>query len=202
MRSVADIRKFNSETTRFYQEVGESFSATRQHPWEGWQRCKKYLPSGSKVLDIGCGNQRFAKFVPECKVIGIDNTFNADIKLDIVQALLDNNFPSVKCDAAVAFGLMHHIPDYDLRLRLIKYMLEQADIAIITFWQIGEKQLKKVEHIEGEDYYLHWQDRSDVRRFCHNFTNEEVDQVIEDIKINVVDRFVSDNANLYLVARK
>ena len=60
--------------------------------------------------------------------IGIDNTYDADIKLDVVQALLDNDMPDLMCDVSVAFGLLHHIPDYKLRLRLIKYMIEHSSI--------------------------------------------------------------------------
>ncbi|MDO5329551.1 MAG: class I SAM-dependent methyltransferase [Coriobacteriia bacterium] len=180
--------------TNFYKEVGESFSETRQHPWDGWKLCKKYIKPGSKVLDIGCGNQRFSKFVSDCDVVGIDNSFEADVRLDIVQALLDNNMPEINCDVCVAFGLMHHIPDYELRVQLIEYMLKCGDIAIVTFWQMSDKVLSKAESLGNNDYLLGWQD-ADVRRFCHNFLNEEIGS----LPFEILDDFVADGQNRYLV---
>ena len=80
-------------TNRFYEQVGESFSQTRHAHWEGWKRCLSALdfsvhdepidemgssdsspicqPSPTQVmtgstlsvLDVACGNLRFADFL-------------------------------------------------------------------------------------------------------------------------------------------
>lgn len=58
----------------FYREQAASFSATRRGAWLGWQRCLDVLtarvalasPSsdaGMSVLDLACGNLRFASFL-------------------------------------------------------------------------------------------------------------------------------------------
>lgn len=60
-------------TNDFYKAQCESFSQTRQKPWDGWNELLPYVKEavGSKseaekpfnVLDIGCGNMRFEEFL-------------------------------------------------------------------------------------------------------------------------------------------
>lgn len=71
---------------RFYRENASSFSATRQAPWRGWDRVVEELiaarPTAAthlSVLDVACGNRRFARFLAEklphtrLTYLGIDN---------------------------------------------------------------------------------------------------------------------------------
>lgn len=58
----------NRATEDFYAQEAESFSATRQAPWEGWERLLGFLPAqppSLRVLDVGCGNLRFERFLAE-----------------------------------------------------------------------------------------------------------------------------------------
>ena len=89
----ATARKLNALTGDFYRRQSASFSETRQAPWEGWNRVlEETLPSPSatydhpgaerllapgdekpapaiprelSVLDVGCGNLRFERFLAE-----------------------------------------------------------------------------------------------------------------------------------------
>lgn len=81
---LRDARRLNKLNRRFYQENAVSFSATRQFPWQGWQRClnqadfllrkRSYakrepamvptIQAGSwRMLDLACGNLRFEDFL-------------------------------------------------------------------------------------------------------------------------------------------
>ncbi|MBP3894575.1 MAG: class I SAM-dependent methyltransferase [Atopobiaceae bacterium] len=77
-------------TSNFYQQVGSSFSATRQAPWAGWQRVVEsiLLADGEpvRVLDLACGNLRFERFL-------------ASEGVPFVAHAVDN------CDDLVALGL-------------------------------------------------------------------------------------------------
>lgn len=65
-------------TSRFYDQIAPSFSATRQRPWQGWERLWDEVaplvrPFDSerplRVLDVGCGNLRFERLL-EAKAPG------------------------------------------------------------------------------------------------------------------------------------
>lgn len=70
---IAD--KLTRITNRFYREQAASFSATRQAPWKGWDRClacwnqsreSAGAPASARVLDVGCGNLRFERYLAHC----------------------------------------------------------------------------------------------------------------------------------------
>ena len=59
-------------TTRLYAHEANSFSETRQRPWAGWEAVlaaaglqRAGAPQRLRVLDVACGNMRFARFLSE-----------------------------------------------------------------------------------------------------------------------------------------
>jgi 2-polyprenyl-3-methyl-5-hydroxy-6-metoxy-1,4-benzoquinol methylase len=75
------IRKLNQLNNKFYQSVADDFSESRQYFWQGWEKITEYLEKNHrkiKILDIACGNARFAQFLKEKKVdftySGLDNS--------------------------------------------------------------------------------------------------------------------------------
>lgn len=71
--SLATAHALCAVTTAFYEQTAASFSATREHPWPGWQRVAHELQAPIvaatregrpvSVLDIACGNLRFERFL-------------------------------------------------------------------------------------------------------------------------------------------
>jgi SAM-dependent methyltransferase len=74
----ATRRALNALNRTFYDRRGETFDATRDHPWPGWPRAlaaalpdRMGVAEGDaetpapplRVLDLGCGNGRFAHFL-------------------------------------------------------------------------------------------------------------------------------------------
>jgi SAM-dependent methyltransferase len=69
-RETAELlRRLNTD---FYRVHGASFAATRTAPWPGWTRCLEEVgalcpgpdaPKTLAVLDLACGNLRFATFL-------------------------------------------------------------------------------------------------------------------------------------------
>lgn len=109
---------------------------------------------------------------------------------------------------------MHHIPTAELRIKLLKE-LTKSKVAIVSFWQFEKdtrifnkaQETTKLaqdklgfQNLEAGDYFLGWKDRDDVFRFCHNFTNDEVDAIAS--KFNVIDSFTADKLNKYIVLSK
>ena len=67
-----------------YDEFAEDFSATRQSEWPEFSLLKPIFRHGDRLLDLGCGNARLRKFVPQ-KTVPEGNYFG----LDLSQKLLD-----------------------------------------------------------------------------------------------------------------
>ena len=57
------INRLNAINHAFYATVADDFDQTRGTAWPGWKRLLPYLTTPLSVLDVGCGNARFALFL-------------------------------------------------------------------------------------------------------------------------------------------
>ncbi len=149
----------------FYHQCADEFSATRQNPWKGWTRLLAHIQSSGgyhrelSVLDVGCGNGRFARYLSEAAIefsyVGVDISTRA---LDVAR----NHIPeSISAELVphdllteeilpprarrpfsliVAFGLLHHLPGYDRRRALLRELAQRLDhqgILAVSIWQFG-----------------------------------------------------------------
>ena len=68
-------RRLCALTNSFYASHADSFSATRQGAWQGWQRCLEtvgILPSTTlRALDVACGNLRFFSYLCVRETLGV-----------------------------------------------------------------------------------------------------------------------------------
>lgn len=241
-------------TSEFYAQQAQSFSATRQMPWQGWQQCLDAMPqlsAGEKpsVLDIGCGNLRFARFlcdeagivpatyfaVDNCKPLVESGETDAHIsdlafiELDVIKSLFDNTLSSrltvPACDLVVAFGFLHHVPGVEKRLQLLRTLLEKTKpggYVCVSFWQFmnSQKLAAKAQEttaqglqalgidaleLEENDYLIGWQDKADTWRYCHHFSQEELDELLASLgsDVHVCAQFSADgkdnNLNRYVI---
>ena len=144
-KTVLSLNDINQD---FYRLRAEEFSATRQGPWQGWVQVRELVERHStssttiSVLDVGCGNGRFARFLKEhysrsFSYLGVDASARA---LDKARAQLAGIVPTtllrhdvVAAEKAqilppqarrpfsliVVFGLLHHVPGQDRRQALL-----------------------------------------------------------------------------------
>ncbi len=255
--SASTAEQLSRITSEFYAQQAQSFSETRQMPWQGWQRCLDAMPqllAGEKpsVLDIGCGNLRFARFlcdeagivpatyfaVDNCKPLVESRDADAHvselefIELDVIKSLLDNTLSSrltvPACDLVVAFGFLHHVPGAGKRLQLLRTLLEKAKpggYACVSFWQFmnSQKLAAKAQEttaqglqalhldaseLEENDYLVGWQDKANTWRYCHHFSQEELDELLASLgpDVHVCAQFSADgkdnNLNRYMVLQR
>ena len=247
------IQALNQLNQKFYAQVADSFSDSRNSAWEGWIKLTSLIRPLTinhrplKILDLGCGNGRFAEFLstqfPEAQFeyYGVDNNpkllslaqiklknlknirFNFE-QLDIVQALLANSLTEdlqlMTYDLIVGFGVMHHIPSFELRLKLLQNLssIQHSPFTIImTFWQFDQsaRMMSKVveptrlginpQDLEANDYILDWQRGETAYRYCHSFTNQEIEQLSKLSNLEIIDSFSADgkeNLNKYMVLQR
>lgn len=155
---------------------------------------------------------------------------------DIVSNLLDGlpaaepaNTPALAAatpfDLVVSFGFLHHIPSFDLRQRFLLEALSQVKpggYLVVSFWQFLNDPAKraKIEQthaealaffkgsLEPNDCFLGWKNEPDNYRYCHHFSNEEIDRIIVALAphATVVESFSADgkpgNLNRYVVFKR
>ncbi len=176
----AALRRINRD---FYSRHAADFDRTR-HPggWPGWRRvvetAAQATDSPLRVLDLGCGNGRFALFLErnpdlrgrrpftyagiDLSAELIDHARTATAGLDHIGFQVDDiekcPLDAATCDLVVLFGVLHHLPGFDTRRRT----LERAAAAVapggllaLTCWQFADDP-------RFENRRLGWASEADV----------------------------------------
>lgn len=173
---------------------------------------------------VGIDSSKELIEIAEENVKEVKNVFLQFYHLDLVSKPDIVRYLNTKFNLVVMFGLMHHIPDYQNRLNLINQamrLLDKEGLLVISFWQfmktsrLSQKRLpeNKVKEVLGElhsdleegDYLLDW-DNSALARYCHNFSDDELEKLqsdIVDLGYTIKDSYSADgkegNLNRYLV---
>ena len=79
-------------TSEFYRANAESFSQTRQSPWQGWVRLLEVMDARVaereplRVLDVACGNLRFERYLADALLDGMLSGYAVDNCDSLVEA--------------------------------------------------------------------------------------------------------------------
>jgi len=162
------INQLDQLNQRFYKIVAPVFSRTRKQPWAGWYKLQPFLQSiahkdSIKIVDVGCGNARFARFLkaenPDLtfEYLGLDTnsfllleaekelkslTITHQLKqVNIVGRLLSKeNILTETYDLITVFGVLHHVPSQKLRKEFFLSLynsLAPGGVLVLTFWQFA-----------------------------------------------------------------
>ena len=148
----------------FYEAHAEAFDASRiDLPWPGWNRIAAVLPDARiHVLDIGCGNGRFAQFLHEA---GIDFDYcGTDANAALIAAARErvgaavgsacrfvvhdflasaepgSDLPDEPAHLVTLMGVLHHVPSRAARLSLLRSAaarLAPGGLLAFTTWQFS-----------------------------------------------------------------
>jgi tRNA (uracil-5-)-methyltransferase TRM9 len=187
-KEIIDL--LNELNKQFYNETGSLvWNQKPDYYWEGWYQLTQYIKediskleksnqTNYKILDLGCGNARFANFinaqltpkqVQNIHYVGVDFSINFMeqsnsqsnhnfakhelLQLDILKQL--DQLQNQQFDLVVMFGLIHHIPSLQVR----KDFIEQANkflttnsLLIFTTWQYLDtpRLIKRVVDSQSE----------------------------------------------------
>ena len=154
----------------FYRDNHASFSSTRAHAWDGWERViGQGLPDHPSVLDCACGNMRFRVFLDErigqsaFTYFGIDSCpellpsqnkawfQQVDIIDELMNSSLNENVKASPCDLTVCFGFMHHIPSFEIRASLLRALVDMTcddGVIAVSFWQFAREESLHTKALE------------------------------------------------------
>jgi SAM-dependent methyltransferase len=210
----ATIDRLLALNREFYATFAEHFAASRTVSDPALTSILPYLRAGA-ILDVGCGNGRLAVLLdqerPGSSYVGVDTiaalidearsqagaiirTQVAFEVLDVTQEGWTTEVPDGPFDCAVALAVFHHIPDSDLRTRVLRDMgnlLKPGGYAILSTWRFlaHERLRRKIvdwgevsineDELDPGDYLLDWQRGGRGLRYCHLVDDEEVEQMAE-----------------------
>lgn len=155
----------------FYATVAEPFDVTRAGLPLGWQELRAWLPSPPserplRVLDVGCGNGRWARALAAWGLICTYTGVDGDARL--LQLAADNtrelatvdagfrqadfttpgwsaalNLVAGSFDLVVCLAALHHTPGYRLRLQVVQALanlLASPGVLIFSHWQFLQSE--------------------------------------------------------------
>ena len=244
-------RQLNDLNRRFYAERAADFGATRQHPWPGWERALRLATSSApeipcRVLDVGCGNGRFARFLLDARPVGrieytgLDqsrellslarqqcNAGGGDrldwLEGDVFSPEMEARLPDTKYDLVVAFGMLHHVPGFEMRKQWLEALARRVSprgLLIFTVWlfegsqRLRDKIVPWTEYnrdahevidsreLEPGDYVMSFGRGEGALRYCHASNDAEMEALTRELDLQQIARFTSDgDLNSYHVLR-
>lgn len=219
-----DIQEINKLNKEFYELHAESFDKSRKSNfWKGFDNTLNIVKDSSKILDIGCGNARYLQFLLENNIkanyFGIDNIDEfiknnqvnfSNFKFELKDIVSNLNSIEERFDVVTIFGVTHHIPNEKFRNNWIKEaskLVQKDGYLVMSFWNFDTNKADKeykpsLYQLESGDYFLGWKGDFSKHRYCHLFSETEIEKIInllEDFKLTLD---YSKDDNRYLILKK
>lgn len=192
----------------FYQSLALPFAATRSRPQPGVVRILGAIEPDADVLDLGCGHGLAAQQLARNGHVGAYRGIDASEELiglarlrvaepwatfsvaDLAREgwLHDAERPAF--DWVLAFAVLHHLPDAELRLRMAQSIhgaLRNGGRAALSAWDFArhERFRRRVvgwevvgltaEEVEPGDALLDWRQGGRGLRYVHHFSSGELE---------------------------
>jgi len=210
------------QVARTFDEIARSFDESRADPWPEVVAFAGSLPSGSRVIDLGCGNGRHAQVLLQSRhrVVAFDasrrlldyarrRARDGDIVLGDLCAL---PFGSASFDAAIAVASVHHLPtaaDRLVALREIARILRPRGRALLMAWAFEQPRFQETMALRKDrrgpgvgDVWVPWRaGGKDVDRFYHLFEDGELPRLALDAALRV-ERYFRSGDNYAVVAER
>ncbi|EQC41072.1 hypothetical protein SDRG_02126 [Saprolegnia diclina VS20] len=188
----------------FYEKVADHFSATRHSPWPRIESFVRSLAPGTLLADIGCGNGKYMKCMTptQSACVGGDRSESLvkickshDLNVMVLDALLVPLRSGV-FDVAISIAVLHHLSTFEHRLQAVKEVLRVLRVGgqgVIYAWAKEQtEESRRTFDATTQDCMVPWNldkrfAKDDttpskapivVQRYCHMFTEGELDGLV------------------------
>lgn len=209
-------QKLIQKTKQDYQQLAKEFSATRAFSWQELEDLVKFVKTGQKILDAGCGNGRLYQLFKNknLEYLGIDNSealiSEAQNKYKFgnfrIVDLQNLDFEKESFDIIFCIAAFQHIPSKEFRqqvLRDFNHILKPGGLLLMTNWNLWQKKyfwhsLKysflslagKHKELDLKDLYMPWKARFGiVDRYYHAFTKKELANLLQKTGFKVEEQY-------------
>jgi len=158
------VRELLSVNRQLYTEFAEPFVSTRFREQPGYHRLIHHVPPLCTLLDIGCGNGRWAKFLDEQEkqvhYVGVDfspqmialaqqqatryGTVQTQfVVADVAKPLWTNTLPQLTYNVVTALAVLHHLPGIEHRqavVRQVHDLLLPGGLFMFSTWLFTEAE--------------------------------------------------------------
>ncbi|CAF1818607.1 unnamed protein product [Brassica napus] len=141
VKSTPEIEK--KYVHRVYDAIAPHFSSTRYAKWPKVAAFLESLPSGSVILDAGCGNGKYLGLNPNCFFIGCDIS-NPLIRICsekgqevVVADAVNLPYRDGFGDAAISIAVLHHLSTEERRKSAVEELVrvvKPGGFVLITVW--------------------------------------------------------------------
>lgn len=211
-------KKLLQKTKKDFEKIAPLFSKTRAYPRPEMKYfVDRYVKSGQKILDVGCGNGHIFELLKDKKVnyLGVDSSKTLisqarkkypRAKFKIADAL-NLKFPKESFDLISSFAFLHHIPSQELRQQFLKnicQILKSKGYFICTCWHsFAGKKMKYIEEfnklklagkskLDLNDAPVPWKDsrgKTLAEIYYHRFARPELKKLFERAGFKIIELF-------------
>jgi ubiquinone/menaquinone biosynthesis C-methylase UbiE len=178
-----------------YSSIAAHFNETRYKPWFSVRSFLQSVPSGSQILEVGCGNGKNLGERPDCIMFGCDPCKSllefAQLQHPTANLCIANGlalpYPTASMDIVMSIAVFHHLTTIQDRRKFLQELARvytgrgggmitvMSPELVEKFWTpLGPKG----------DYFVPWTNKQDgvvYQRYYHVFDKEELEGIFEGI---------------------
>ncbi len=205
-----------------YNKIANIFNKKRNWIPPDFTILEKYINTGEKILDLGCGNGRLLEIVGDKadyygidtskKLIEIAREKYCSGKFSVSEPLT-LSFQNDFFDKVFCLAVLHHIPSRKFRkdfLKEIKRILKPKGKLVLTVWDLNNdpkakrflfkytllKLIGKLK-LDYKDIFYPWKDSKRkilTQRYIHIFSEREIEKLVQRVGFVVKEKGILERS--------
>ncbi len=206
-----------AEVKKTYQRIAKEFDVSRSRHAKEFEEFLRFIPQGTKLLDLGCGNGRLLGFLEHRDWIvnytGVDFCSEllflakkkypkaAFVEQDMAELQLNERFERIMC-----FSAFHHLPSTKLRKKALKKMFDHLSdhgLLILSVWNLWQWRYWKswLRGFFSRDLFIPF-GKEKITRYYHAFLPFELRGLLKDEGFEIEEERSSHHNFLFICRKK